>query len=37
MQLRKIHTEKNPADMLTKVVTKEKLELCARIAGMNSN
>ena len=37
MQLRKIHTEKNSADMLTKVVTKEKLELCARIVGMNSN
>uniref|UniRef100_A0A2N9FX16 Integrase catalytic domain-containing protein n=1 Tax=Fagus sylvatica TaxID=28930 RepID=A0A2N9FX16_FAGSY len=29
MQLRKIHTDKNPADMLTKVVPKEKLELCA--------
>ena len=37
MQLRKIHTEKNPADMLTTVVTKEKLELCARIVSMNSN
>ena len=37
MQLRNIHTEKNPIDMLTKVVTKEKLELCARTAGMNSN
>ena len=37
MQLRKIHTEKNPADMLTKVVTKEKLELYAGMVGMNSN
>ena len=37
MELRKIHTEKNPTDMLTKVVTKEKLELCAGTAGMNSN
>jgi hypothetical protein len=37
MQLRKIHTDKNPADMLTKVVPKEKLELCAESTGMNSN
>ena len=37
MQLRKIHTEKNPVDMLTKVVTNEKLDLCAKITGMNSN
>ena len=37
MQLRKIHTEKNPADMLTKVVTKEKLELCVKTTGMNSD
>ena len=37
MQLRKIRTEKNPADMLTKVVTKEKLELYAGMVGMNSN
>ena len=37
MQLRKIYTEKNPVDMLTKVVTKEKLELCAETASMNSN
>ena len=36
MQLRNIHTEKNPIDMLTKVVTKEKLELCVRMASMNS-
>ena len=37
MQLRKIHIDKNPADMLTKVVPKEKLELCAGSAAMNSN
>ena len=37
MQLRKIHTKKNSTNMLTKVVTKEKLELCVRTAGMNSN
>ena len=37
MQLRKIHTEKNAADMLTKVVTKEKLELCVKTTGMNSD
>uniref|UniRef100_A0A2N9HLM6 Integrase catalytic domain-containing protein n=1 Tax=Fagus sylvatica TaxID=28930 RepID=A0A2N9HLM6_FAGSY len=37
MQLRKIHTDKNLANMLTKVVPKEKLELCAGSAGMNSN
>uniref|UniRef100_A0A2N9EWM8 Integrase catalytic domain-containing protein n=1 Tax=Fagus sylvatica TaxID=28930 RepID=A0A2N9EWM8_FAGSY len=37
MQLRKIHTEKNPTDMLTKVVSKEKLELCDWSAGMNSS
>uniref|UniRef100_A0A2N9HLW0 Integrase catalytic domain-containing protein n=1 Tax=Fagus sylvatica TaxID=28930 RepID=A0A2N9HLW0_FAGSY len=37
MQLRKIHTDKNPANILTKVVPKEKLELCAGSAGMNSN
>jgi hypothetical protein len=37
MQLKKIHTDKNPADMLTKVVPKEKLELYAGLTGMNSN
>ena len=37
MQLRNIHTEKNPIDMLTKVVTKEKFKHCAEIVGMNSN
>ena len=37
MQLRNIHTKKNSANMLTKVVTKEKLELCVGMADMNSN
>jgi hypothetical protein len=37
MQLRKIHTEKNPANMLTKLVPKDKLELCAGLADMISN
>ena len=36
-ELEKIHTYKNPADMLTKVVSREKLKLCAELAGMNSN
>ena len=36
-KLEKIHTDKNPADMLTKVVSREKLKLCAELAGMNSN
>ena len=37
LQLKKIHTDKNVADMLTKVVSKEKLELCVKLAGMNTN
>ena len=37
MQLRKIHTDENLANMLTKVVPKEKLELFAGLASMNSN
>lgn len=32
LKLVKIHTKENPADMLTKVVTREKLELCRNIA-----
>ena len=35
-QLQKIHTDENPADMLTNGVTREKLELCRDIAGMDS-
>ena len=37
LQLTKIHTDKNVADMLTKVVSKEKLELCVKLVGMNTN
>ena len=36
-ELEKIHTDKNLADMLTKVVSREKLKLCVGLAGMNSN
>ena len=34
MQLKKVHTNDNGADMLTKVVTKEKLNVCCQLAGM---
>lgn len=34
LRLVKIHTKENPADMLTKVVTREKLELCKNVVGM---
>ena len=37
MKLKKIHTDFNPFDMMTKVVTREKLKLCAGSAGMDSN
>ena len=36
-ELEKIYTNENPADMLTKVVSREKLKLCAVLASMNSN
>ena len=36
-ELEKIHTEENPTDMLTKVVSREKLKLCAELAGTSSN
>ncbi|KAK9158593.1 hypothetical protein Scep_005167 [Stephania cephalantha] len=32
MSLKKIHTDKNPADMLTKVVTREKHQSCTKLA-----
>ena len=35
-QLRKIHTDKNSSDMLTKVVPTQKLEFCIKSAGMGS-
>mgnify|MGYP000046436263 FL=1 len=37
LQLEKVHTDDNVADMLTKVVPKEKLELCAKLVGMEVN
>ena len=36
-ELEKIHTHENPADMLTKVVSREKLKLWVELAGMNSD
>ena len=36
-ELEKIHIDENPADMLTKVVSREKLKLWVGLAGMNSN
>ena len=34
LKLVKIHTKENPADIMTKVVTRDKLELCRDIAGI---
>ncbi|KAF5937043.1 hypothetical protein HYC85_024549 [Camellia sinensis] len=31
----KIHTDKNPSDMMTKVVTTDKLEVCKNLTGMD--
>ena len=36
-ELEKIHTDENPTNMLTKVVSREKLKFCVRLAGMTSN
>jgi hypothetical protein len=36
MQLEKVHTDDNGADMLTKVVTRAKLDVCRRHAGMTA-
>ena len=36
-ELKKIYTDENPADMLTKVVSGVKLKLCAELASMNSD
>ena len=36
-ELKKIYTDENPADMLTKVVSRVKLKLCAKLASMNSD
>ncbi|KAK9134561.1 hypothetical protein Syun_013891 [Stephania yunnanensis] len=35
MSLKKIHTDKNPADMLTKVVTREKHQSCTKLVGLS--
>ena len=35
-QLKKIHTYKNAANMMTKVISKQKLEFCSKLAGMES-
>ena len=34
LKLEKIHTSQNPADMLTKVVTKDKLRMCSVSIGL---
>lgn len=34
MRLKEINTEKNPSNMITKVVSKEKQKLCLELAGM---
>jgi len=34
LKLEKIHTSQNPADMLTKVVTREKLRICLVSVGL---
>ena len=36
-ELKKIHTDENLVDMLTKVMSRKKLKLCVGLAGMNSN
>jgi hypothetical protein len=36
LQLEKVHTDDNGADMLTKVVTRAKLDVCRRLAGMTA-
>jgi hypothetical protein len=36
LQLKKVHTDDNGADMLTKVVTRAKLDVCRRLAGMTA-
>jgi hypothetical protein len=36
MKLKKIHTVKNPSDMLTKIVPKDKLELCRLLVDMDT-
>jgi hypothetical protein len=33
LQLEKIHTDQNGADMMTKVLPKEKLQVCKEVVG----
>ena len=35
-KLKKIHTDKNAANMITKVIPKQKMEFCSMLAGMES-
>lgn len=35
MKINKIHTDKNPSNMMTKIVPKEKHELCKALASIN--
>ena len=35
LELIKIHTDKNPSDMMTKGVTRDKLEVCKHLIGMD--
>ena len=37
MQVMKIPTSENPSDMLTKVVSRDKFELCKELVGMHSS
>ena len=37
VQLKKIHTDENVADMLRKEVSKEKIELFVKLVGLNTN
>ena len=34
LKVEKVHTNDNGADMMTKTVTREKLVICRKIAGM---
>jgi bifunctional DNase/RNase len=35
IQIEKVHIDDNEANMLTKVMTREKLEVCRQLAGMS--
>ena len=36
LYLKKISTDKNPSDMMTKVIPRNKFELCKELVGTNS-